>query len=330
MRDTKSSFLLLVSLILFLMSFIILCTWGYNNYYKSKADKRKPAIALDDSANIAKATKKIADATRDSLQKIYSATIKQLDSKLDSTWNYADSLKGPLDEKLNEFFKLRNEITAILKDNKSNANLGVARQKINELQRKVNELAGRNNDVEQENKRLYAMLKQLSSNMKEADQQNARPVVFDNKQPQESSGASSKTNVSNASSSFITSDLRLSALMETDNNKEIETNQAIQTDKLVGSFNIKNDLSPNNNAELIIVVIQPNGQVLQKSSWESGTFNSNEGRKIYSCKLRFDYNKSESKKLNFSLSSDKYLKGNYIMQIYQNGILIGKLSKTLS
>lgn len=328
MRDSKSSLLLLVSLILFLMSFIILCTWGYNTYYKSKEDKRKPLLALNDSAIIANATKAIANATRDSLQRIYAATIKELDSKLDSTWNYADSLKGPLDEKLNEFFKLRNDITAILKDKNNNADLGLARKKINELQKRVEELSGRNTDVEQENKRLYAMLRQLSANIKEPEKQNARPVVFDNK-PEVAMKPVNGGN-SNSMNVFTTSDLKLAALMETDNNKEIETFQANQTDKLVGSFVLKNDNSPNNNAEVIIVVIQPDGKVLQKSSWESGTFSSAEGKKIYSCKMRFDYNKGEAKRMNFSLISDRYLRGNYVMQIYQNGLLIGKLSKTLS
>jgi TolA-binding protein len=326
MRDSKSSLLLLVSLILFLMSFIILCTWGYNTYYRTKEEKHKAGIRLDDSTTIAKATSAIANATRDSLQRIYMATIKELDSKLDSTYNYADSLKGPLDLKLDEFFKLRNEIAIILKDKSTNANLGVARQKINELQRRVEELIGRNKDVENENKRLYAMLKQLSVNMKEQEPQNARAVVFENRP-----GAESNTgNVSANANLFMAADLRLSALMETDNNKELETYQALQTDKLVGSFIVKNDNNPNSNDEVVVVVIQPDGKVLQKSSWESGTFNTRDGRKIYSCKVRFDYNKGEAKRLNFSLSSDKYLKGSYIMQIYYNGTMIGKLSKTLS
>ncbi|MEP7164435.1 MAG: hypothetical protein ABI741_07070 [Ferruginibacter sp.] len=328
MRDSKSSLLLLVSLILFLMSFIILCTWGYNVYYKSKEAKNQSRIAIDDSATIAKATAAIANATRDSLQKIYTATIRELDSKLDSTFKFGDSLKGPLDIKLDEFFKLRNEIATILKDKNSNANLGVARQKINELQRRVEELVGRNKDVEQENKRLYAMLKQLSVNMKEPEQQNVRPVVFENKTVADPN--SNNSNISNAAGIFTATDLRLAALMETDNNKELETYQAIQTDKLVGSFIVKNDYNPNNNAEVIVVVLQPNGLVLQKSSWESGTFNTSEGKKIYSCKMRFDYSKGEVKHLNFTISNDKYIKGNYIMQIYHNGMLIGKLSKTLS
>ncbi len=328
MRDSKSSLLLLISLILFLMSFIILCTWGYNTYYKKKEENRKPVLTLNDSTIISNATKAIATATRDSLQKVYAATVKELDSKLDSTWDYADSLKGPLDEKLNDFFKLRNEITSILKDKNNTDNLGIARQKITELQKRVEELSGRNKDVELENNRLYAMLKQLSNNIKEPEQQNVRPVVFDNKP--ESTILPVKNNISKTINAYIISDLKLSALIETDNNKVIETYQAIETDMLTGSFTLKNDNGPNNNIEVIIVVIQPDGKVLQKSSWESGTFTSVEGKKIYSCKMKFDVTKGEAKRLNFSLTSDKYVKGNYIMQVYHNGMIIGKLIKLLS
>ncbi len=330
MRDSKSSVLLLVSLILFLMSFVILCTWGYNAYYKSKEQKHVKSNLKEDSAAIAKATSAIANATRDSLQNIYAATIRNFDSKLDSTSNYTDSIRKPLDEKLGEFITLKNEIAEILKDKNNDADLGLARQKIYELQIRVDELAGKNKNIEQENKRLFAMLNQLSGSMNERNPVNAKQVVFEERSPNEKTKSVLNPITSNASNLFIASDLRLSALTITDNNKEIETSQAIQTDKLAGAFTLKNDLSPNYNAEVVVVVLQPDGRVLQKSSWESGTFSSNEGKKVYSCKMRFDYTKGESKKLVFSLVNDNYMRGNYIMQIYYNGLLIGKLSKILS
>lgn len=329
MRDAKSSLLLLVSLILFLMSFIILCTWGYNTYYRSKEKKERTVAALDDTANISRATRVIANATRDSLQKIYTSALRQMDAKLDSAWRYADSLKGPLGSKLNEFLKLRSDIASVINDKNNIADLSAARQKIFDLQKRVDELVGRNRDVEQENKRLYAMLKQLSANTKDAE--TVRPVVFENKQPAESVSTATKPPVNTTPAvAFMASELSLSAIMQTDNNKEVETFQALQADKLIGSFVVKSDNNPYSNAEVVVVVLQPDGQVLQKSSWESGTFNTNEGKKIYSCKMRFDYNKGEVKKLVFTLASEKFLKGNYIMQVYFNGTLIGRLSKTLS
>ena len=319
MRDSRSSLLLIVSLLLFLMSFVILCTWGYNAYYKTKDEKKATAIFIKDTAAITKATREIANATRDSLQKIYAATIQNLDRRFDSTLNYADTLKGSLNVKLAEFYKLKTEISDILKDRSNNADLGLARRKISELQKRIDDLLGKNNEVEEENKRLYAMIQQLSK--EKSPEQNILPVVLDTKP------------VSNRStipvSVFQAYDLHLSAVMVIDD-KELETFQAMQTDKFVGSVVVKNNNAINNVAEIFIVVLQPDGHVLQKSAWESGTFETLDGKKIYSCKMRFDYIRGEPKKLLFSLSTDKYMKGNYTMQIYYNGSLIGKMYKTLT
>ena len=290
MRDSRSSLLLIVSLLLFLMSFVILCTWGYNAYYKTKDEKKATAIFIKDTAAITKATREIANATRDSLQKIYAATIQNLDRRFDSTLNYADTLKGSLNVKLAEFYKLKTEISDILKDRSNNADLGLARRKISELQKRIDDLLGKNNEVEEENKRLYAMIQQLSK--EKSPEQNILPVVFDTKP------------VSNRStipvSVFQAYDLHLSAVMVIDD-KELETFQAMQTDKFVGSVVVKNNNAINNVAEIFIVVLQPDGHVLQKSAWESGTFETLDGKKIYSCKLRFDYIRGEPKKNCYSL-----------------------------
>ena len=319
--NSRSSLLLIVSLLLFLMSFVILCTWGYNAYYKEKDAKNGKATLIKDTAAIGKATREIANATRDSLQKVYAATIQNLDRRFDSTLNYADTLKGSLNVKLAEFYKLKQEISDILKDRSNNADLGLAKRKIAELQKRIDELLGKNNEVEQENKRLYAMIKQLSSERAGVADQGVRPVLFDGKPVPDKSTAPENI--------FQAYDLRLSAIMVTDD-KELETYQAMQTDKFVGSFIVKNNNAINNVAEMVVVVVQPDGKVIQKSTWESGTFESTDGKKIYSCKMRFDYTRGEPKKLLFSLSADKFLKGNYTMQVYYNGMLIGKIYKTLT
>jgi glutathionyl-hydroquinone reductase len=77
--------------------------------------------------------------------------------------------------------------------------------------------------------------------------------------------------------------------------------------------------------------MQPNGKVLKNSAWETGIFETKEdGRKMYSQKIRFDYNKGETKRCNFSVIADNYPKGNYTFQIYHNGVLIANTVKTLS
>ena len=115
----------------------------------------------------------------------------------------------------------------------------------------------------------------------------------------------------------------------TDEDKELETSAADQAKKLVGSFTVTNS-SQVPNAEMLVVVVQPDGRVLKNSEWDAGSFTTQEGKKLYSYKLNFTYSRGEPKRLNFSLRADKYQKGNYTMQLYYNGLMIGKAVKTLS
>ena len=310
MKDSKSLLLLVVSVLLILVSFALLWSWGYN-LGNQKSEKNGTVYIIKDSTAA-------ANATRDSLSKVYASTLQNI-STLDSTWTKADSLKQDLDFKLTEFYKLRNEISGLLKNPANKADLDIARLKIGELQKKVEQLRNQNQDIENENKRLYAALAQLTQAQKE-ELQNVRPVVYENKAPVEKN--------TNTATFFSASDLRLSALM-VDEGTEQETYQAFQTDKFVGSFTVRNPQSQLTNAEIMVVLVQPDGKILKTSAWESGSFETREGRKIYSCKVRFEYNKGETKRVSFSVSSDKYIKGNYVMQLYQNGVMIAKMSKTL-
>jgi hypothetical protein len=310
MRDTKSLSLLLLSSVLFLLSIILLCTWGYQYYHQIQSDKTK-IITTKAAPSV------VPDATRDSLLKIYKVTLNTLDNRLDTAWYYADSLKGNLDINLREFYTLRDEIATMLQDKTATVDLNLARRKIGELQQKVQLLRYRNSDVENENKKLKAILEQLSKKT-QGEEQNSRQAEKENK---------NLTDKLSAITTISTVNLSLSALA---NNDQDETSAAEQTEKLVGSFTVKNTGNNYSKCDIMIVVVQPDGQVLQKSAWESGSFETSEGKKIYSCKVRCETAKGESKKLNFSLTADNYQKGSYSMRIYHNGVMIGKMSKTLS
>ena len=313
MKDAKSLLLIVVSFLLFVVSFTLLWTWGYRIYIKSPSDTIKTELVRKDPATA-------NTGTRDSLQKVYSATISNLDTHIDSAWSNADSIKNRLDLRLGEFYRLRTEIATLLKNHGTDADMELARLKIAELQQRVKDLLNRNLDVEYENKKLAAVLQQLTDNAKTVAP-TVQQVSYDTKVAVE------KTEPPAAA--FTTIDLRLAAMM-TNADKEQETSLAEETEKLVGSIILKSSTVQNNNAEVVVVVLQPDGQVLKNSAWESGTFLTDEGKKIYSYKLRFDYNRGEAKRLLFSLSADKYQKGNYTMQVYYNGMMIGKMLKTLS
>jgi hypothetical protein len=113
--------------------------------------------------------------------------------------------------------------------------------------------------------------------------------------------------------------------------REEETSQAKKVKKFVISFLVQNNINQYNNAEVFVVVTGPDGEVMQSPVWESRTMDTkNEGKKEYTLKVRFDYEKGEQKRHLFSLDADKYQKGNYTMQVYHNGYMIGQTVKTLS
>ncbi|MES2430140.1 MAG: hypothetical protein V4556_04330 [Bacteroidota bacterium] len=307
MKDTKFYPLLAISIVLLLASFILLCILGYN-FYKAKEERKIAATTF-------KTSTRSASNTRDSLQKVYSAAIGQFqsDHKDDSGSTRTDSVKyNNLDSKLTDFFKLRNDIAGLLKDNSSIEDLNLAKQKIDELQMKVAELSTKNVDIEKENKRLNDMLAQLMKNASPATQNTKQVNTIE------------RTTTNNADPFFTASDLRLTANNENNN----EVSSADDAEKFSGTFALKNNANLNN-AEVMVVIVQPDGRVL-KNAWESGSFETTDGKKVYTRKLKFDYTKGEIKKLNFSLDADNIQKGNYTMQIYNKGKLIGKATKTVS
>lgn len=306
MRDARSLILLLVSLLLVLVSFVLIWTWGYRFYNKNDEFKVAAKVVITDS-------NALANRIRDSLQKIYNETLYKLDTQLDSTLLNSDSLKKQLDIKLAEFYRLSGEITAILNRRNNNyADIDMAKKKIAQLQTKADDLRDKNQVVDSENKKLVSILDQV----KKSEKDNPETI------------ASIEKNTP-AYTVFTASEMKLSAIMVTDD-KESETSVADQTKKLVGAFTVTNNNSQLSNAEVIVVVQQPDGRVLKNSEWESGSFNTPEGKKIYSSKLNFSYSKGEPKRLFFSVKAENYQKGNYTMQVYYNGTMIGKIFKTLT
>ena len=313
MRDTKSLLLLLVSLLLVLVSFVLIWTWGYNFYAKNGDVKPNTAQAIPDSAAI-------ANKVSDSLLRVYGATLKELDLQLDSTLTNSDLLNNQLDAKLAEFHRLRSEIAAIIKNRNTNNNFTTAKQKIGVLKTKVDDLKDKNQVVDQENKKLFEVLNDIGKTEKQSER-NTNPT-----------GTVKSNNFKKAElvfSPFSAFDLRLAAVNNADN-RETETNWAEKTDKFTGAFTVTNFNSQLTNAEMMVVVVKPDGKVLNGSGWDSGTFNTADGKKIYSYKFNFTYSRGQAKRLAFSLRGGASSKGIYIMEVYHNGLVIGRTIKVLS
>jgi hypothetical protein len=312
MREDKYDILLNVSIVLLIVSATVLGISVYRTYLRDPEPSKKNATAMVNPT---------LNKERDSLQVVYRSAIKAIDTNM---------LRDPrinLDKEsqanLTDVDNLKNEIAALLKDQSSTADLASAKIKIEELQLKVALLQNRYLGVEADNKRLQALLNQLMATNKSS--QNATSS-FATSEKVKTEKPSPNTNTTNASIATA-GDLHLFTVAE-NNNKEFETSYAEDAEKIIGTFSL-NNVSDKINAEIMVVVLQPDGRVVKNSVWESGTFETKEGKKVYSRKISFDAAQKD-KQINFSLTPDNFVKGEYTLQVWYNGRMIAKTFKTLS
>lgn len=293
MRDRKISILLFVSFLLLLSSFLILCTWLYNYYYSDKKTvKNIPAQPLH------------INDSRDSILQTNSTSIKSLEKQLGNTSTRTDSIEAKLNSNLDEYYRLKLELQDILKKPVTAEELKEANEKINRLQKNIKDMRYREGTAYPvSNVNLGDVKREPSINKAAGNiEENKKEAVL-----------------------FSAVEMNLSSLQTIDTDIDATGSER----KILGSFVIRNSLEVKN-AELMIIVIQPDGRVLQKSTWESGSFQSKQGKKIYSLKMNISNTNNESKKVSFEIPNEKFTKGSYILQVYNNGSMIGWISRVLS
>jgi hypothetical protein len=314
LKDNRFYPLLTLSVLFLVVSFVLLCILGYN-FYTQQNPGNIAAVSVPK-----KTLSPAQEKTRDTLQQLYTNAVNSMaaDSTVDTTSISikTDSLQnGTFDNSIGDVNKLKTEINTLLKDSTSTtADLELARYKIKELQLRVDELKTRNGDVEKENRRLRALLEQMALN-----NNSISPVNTSAKER-----GTTVENINSTSPVFSASDLKLS----TANADDAEVVSADETEKFVGSLVVRNSLVQGM-GEVMLVLIQPDGKVL-RNAWESGSFDTDGGKRIYSRKIKFDYNKGESRRIDFSVPADNIQKGTYTMQVYNNGKLIGRVAKAVS
>jgi len=216
---------------------------------------------------------------------------------------------------------LKAEIAAILKKNNvKKEDIELARKKTTELQLLVQQLTSRNNTVEEEKQQISVALDNVNIQMKNMEG-NVQQLTNENKVLAE------KVTIA---STFNASEISLTPVAVR-NDKEKETSAADKVSKLVVSFAVQNNISDEPVSEIYVVITQPDGKVLKTDVWDAFSIDTRkEGKKSYTRKVRFDYERGENKKLLFSLNADDYMKGNYKLQVYHNGYMIGQTNKVLN
>ena len=302
--------LLLLSMSLLLLAFVILFIWGFIYY-------RKTAVAVPAAVEIKNEISPAARYTRDSIQQIYTATLQNLNAALDSTKVNSDAVQVSMEAKMKEFYVLKEEIDLLLANSQSAPVVAEAREKMQQLQLRLQDWRNKYTDITEENKRLSSLLAQMADTKKSSSATPDNPVNEN----------TIITRPVNYTAALSVSDLQLKAMME---DRKQETFQALQTDQLQGSFNVKGNGASAGYDEIYIVLQQPDGKVLTQSAWDSGSFETRSGRKMYSYKLRYDNEQGQNKRLNFIIEADRYQKGIYTMEIYHKAILLARTTKSLS
>ena len=308
MKDNKS-------ILLALLSAGLIITWVYHLYDKSKYSNHTRQVFIKDSTAV-------AEAVSDSLRQYYSRTLDQLGVEKLQIDSANDLLKGELGSKITEINKLRSEVGTILKrKNLTQADLAEAKTKIDDLQQRIDDMKSENTSLTDERTKLNGILAQLNNEMNSL-QQNMQKVSSENKELMEKI---------NDASVFIASEIKFAAVDVRPDQKETETNQQKKANKFVTSFTVQNNIANIENAEVVVVVSDPSGKSLNTEVWDAGSFETKaEGRKVYTRKVKFEYNKGEAKQLIFSLEPDNFEKGTYKLSLYHNGVRIGQSSWKLS
>jgi hypothetical protein len=296
------------NLIIGLLAAAVVGLGGYLAYDKNK-----------NSETIQKQETQIATVSdqKSEIQKNFDASLARLDSMTGINTN----LQSQLVDKNGEIAKVKTEIRSILnKSNATTAELARAKELINSLNGKINGLQEEVAKLTNENKTL-----------------NEEKVVLvaDKTKLTEDLAITTSAKVDLEKKVDVASTLNASNIMITPinvkkNGREKESTVAKRVDKLVVSFDVDNRIAQAGTTDVYVLVIGPDGQPIKPES-TGGTFTTREsGEMTFTAKVPVEIEAAHRKNVEFAFApGSNFQKGNYTVQIYQNGFLIGESTKEL-
>jgi len=289
-------------------------TWGYIFYDKS--EHRQQVTTLETRISS-------IDSARAAIQQDF----MEVSAKADSLSQTTVQLTGELATKNADIVQLKGNISNILKKkNATESELASAKKLIGELNGKVDGLFAEIEKLKGENKVLTVANQQLTTEKTQLtnDKQNLEQNLTATKT--EKKVLEDKVDVA---STLHASQIGIGAYSISSNGKEKETTRAKKADLIRVQFILdENRITPSGNKELYVVVTGPDGKVISESN---STFTTREeGVKSYTNKLGVNYEQGKIVPVNFDLKkTDRYVEGDYTIEIYHNGFRIGKGVKTL-
>jgi TolA-binding protein len=282
----------------------LLGTWGYIIYDKSRTKEEIEQKDLQYAA---------LDSSKTSVQREYEEALLRLDG-MTSTNARLDSLVKSRDTELADI-KTRIR-TLVSKQNASAKELSEARQLIRQLNGKID---GYLEEIE----RLQGVNQQLTEDNQNLNQEKSQLNRDLSTVKEEKADLAEKVDVG---STLHASRFNLAAVDVRNKGKEKSTSTAKKADKLRISFDLdENMIAPSGNKDLYVIVTDPTGKVVKEQNLGSGSFNTRkEGEKEFTNKVSVNYEQGERKNVSFDLQqTDKYVPGNYKVEVYHNGFRIG-------
>jgi len=269
---------------------------------------------------IAQEQTQIATVTdqKSEIQKSFDASLARLDSM--STVN--TSLQGKLEASNNEIAKTKHEIRSILnKKNATVAELSRAKMLIASLNDKITGLEQQVAQLTQENQSLTQDKVALTQDKEKLTQDLTTTTATKD----------SLVKTVDVASTLNANNIAITPIDVRRNGKEKVTTTAKRVTKLVISFDVNNRIALPGTTDVFVVVIGPDGKPISSQSLNSGTFTTREeGDKEFTAKLPVDIETAKKKNVQFAFSpGGNFQQGNYTIQIYQNGFLIGEGTRSL-
>ena len=252
------------------------------------------------------------------IQKSFDASL----SRLDSMSTLTTSLQGKLTERNKEIAKAKTEIRGIL--NKKNATAA-------ELSRAKNLIASLND-------KITGMEQQVAQLTKDNETLTQDKVVLTQEKEKLNQDLTTTTATKDSlvqkvdvASTLNANNIAITPIDVRSNGKEKVTSKAKRVNKLVISFDVNNRIAQSGTTDVFVVVTGPDGKPISVQSLNSGTFTTREeGDKPFTAKLPVDIETAKKKNVQFTFTpGENFQQGNYTIQIYQNGFLIGEGTREL-
>lgn len=255
---------------------------------------------------------------KSNLQSSFDASL----ARLDSMETVTNGLNSQLDEKNKEIAKAKDEIRSILnKKNATSAELAKAKGMIASLNGKITTMEQEIAKLTEDN-RLLGEEKVVLIADKEKLTQDLTTTTGIKQELEKKVDIASTLNASN---------ITITPFDVKKNGREKMSTKAKRVDKMVVSFDVANRIVQTGTTDLYVLVIGPDGKPVTTGTEAAGTFvTREEGNKTFTAKLPVDLETAKTKNVAFSfIPGSNFIQGDYKIQIYQNGFLIGQGVRSL-